>query len=117
MWSMRPNIGSGSLCNVARGPNLRGRRAKPNLHIYLFANEQSGGGTDVDELRRRLTGAGATIVDDLGAAERIVIASGDGAIAQAAEEAARRGVPLAVVPSGTANDFARANRIPQDWDE
>jgi diacylglycerol kinase (ATP) len=46
--------------------------------------------------------------------DRIAVAGGDGSIAHAAEAAARAGVPLAVVPVGTANDFARALDIPLD---
>ena len=43
------------------------------------------------------------MVDDV-----VVVSGGDGTIAQGAEMAADRGVPLAVIPTGTANDFARA---------
>jgi diacylglycerol kinase (ATP) len=46
--------------------------------------------------------------------ERIVVAGGDGTIAPCADLAGRLGVPLAVVPSGTANDFARAHGLPLD---
>jgi diacylglycerol kinase (ATP) len=46
--------------------------------------------------------------------ERIVVAGGDGSVGPAAEAAARARVPLAVVPAGTANDFARALEIPLD---
>jgi diacylglycerol kinase (ATP) len=46
--------------------------------------------------------------------DRIVVAGGDGSVGPAAETAARAGVPLAVVPVGTANDFARALGIPLD---
>jgi diacylglycerol kinase (ATP) len=51
------------------------------------------------------------------APDRIVVAGGDGSIGRAAEAAARAGVPLAVVPVGTANDFARALDIPRDISE
>jgi diacylglycerol kinase family enzyme len=46
--------------------------------------------------------------------ERIVVAGGDGTIAPCAALAGRLGVPLAVVPLGTANDFARAHGLPLD---
>ena len=39
-----------------------------------------------------------------------MVAGGDGTVGGAAELAGRLGVPLGVVPTGTANDFARANR-------
>jgi diacylglycerol kinase (ATP) len=47
-------------------------------------------------------------------AARVVVAGGDGSIGRAAEVAGGAGVPLAVVPVGTANDFARALGIPLD---
>ncbi len=50
----------------------------------------------------------------VGHPDRIVIASGDGTIAPAAATAAELGVPLGVIPGGTANDFARVNGLPFD---
>jgi diacylglycerol kinase (ATP) len=47
-------------------------------------------------------------------ATRIVVAGGDGSIGPAAMAAGENGVPLAIVPVGTANDFARALYIPID---
>lgn len=44
--------------------------------------------------------------------ERVVVAGGDGSIAPAAAAAARSGVPLAVIPAGTANDFADRMGLP-----
>jgi diacylglycerol kinase (ATP) len=46
--------------------------------------------------------------------ERIVVAGGDGSIGRAADLAGRADVPLAVVPVGTANDFARALELPTE---
>jgi diacylglycerol kinase (ATP) len=46
--------------------------------------------------------------------DRIAVAGGDGTIGPAAETAGRLGVPLAVIATGTANDFARANGLPED---
>jgi diacylglycerol kinase (ATP) len=91
--------------------------------LALAANPGSGGGTVPEEIARELERAGATVrlfgVDELEAAaasgaERLVVASGDGTIGLAAAAAASAGIPLAVVPSGTANDFARAMRIPSE---
>ena len=45
-------------------------------------------------------------------AERIVVAGGDGSIAPVAAAAGAAGIPLAVVPAGTANDFARRIGLP-----
>jgi diacylglycerol kinase (ATP) len=47
-------------------------------------------------------------------ATRIAVAGGDGSIGPAAEAAAEADVPLAVIPVGTANDFARALGVPLD---
>lgn len=46
--------------------------------------------------------------------ERLVVAGGDGSIAGAATAAGRTGMALAVVPVGTANDFARTHDLPDD---
>jgi diacylglycerol kinase (ATP) len=92
------------------------------VHIALVANQLSGSGrTDADRIRACLTGFGAEIhpveLDDLGeplpeGVERIVVAGGDGSIGVAARAANRAGVPLAVLPTGTANDFATALGLP-----
>jgi diacylglycerol kinase (ATP) len=50
----------------------------------------------------------------MGGVDRIVVAGGDGSIGPAAAAAAGAGVPLALVPVGTANDFARALGIPRE---
>ena len=49
--------------------------------------------------------------------ERLAVAGGDGSIGVAAEIAASRDVPLAVIPAGTANDFARAVGLPRGVEE
>ena len=46
--------------------------------------------------------------------DRIVVAGGDGSIAPVAAVAGRAGLPLAVLPVGTANDFARRLGLPDD---
>jgi diacylglycerol kinase (ATP) len=83
--------------------------------IALVANRASGRGVDPAALAGVI---GATVLglDELAAAApaRIVLAGGDGSIAPVAEVAGRLGVPLGVVPAGTANDFARANGLPDD---
>jgi diacylglycerol kinase (ATP) len=49
-----------------------------------------------------------------GAPERLAVAGGDGTIGPVADLAGRLGVPLGVIPSGTANDYARATGLPLD---
>lgn len=92
------------------------------MRLALLANPESGRGrgTEVErllrdrgvEVRRFALGA-----DEQAAAwrpQRIVAAGGDGSLGVAAQAAARIGVPLAVAPVGTANDFARAAGLPLD---
>jgi diacylglycerol kinase (ATP) len=45
-------------------------------------------------------------------ADRVALAGGDGSIAPVAAAAGRAGVPLALIPAGTANDFARRLGLP-----
>ncbi len=49
--------------------------------------------------------------------QRLVVAGGDGTVAAVAELAGKLGVPLGVIPAGTANDFVRANDLPLDPEE
>jgi diacylglycerol kinase (ATP) len=112
----------------------------PMVRLALVTNAGSGGGTDADEIATRLRAAGATVSvhpfdaaeadgppeDAIGRAaaeaaaeapDRLVVAGGDGSIGPVAVAASSAGLPLAVVPTGTANDFARAMDIPLDLDE
>ncbi|OLF11920.1 diacylglycerol/lipid kinase family protein [Actinophytocola xanthii] len=90
--------------------------------IALAANRLSGSGrTDADHIQRLLTGHGAEVtpveLEELDkplpeGVERVVVAGGDGSIGVAARAANAAGVPLAVLPTGTANDFANAADLP-----
>jgi diacylglycerol kinase (ATP) len=93
------------------------------MRIALAANRASGGGLDPEPLAAAMREAGATVeiggcepdaLERLGAArpDRLAVAGGDGTIGPVAELAGRVGVPLAVIPTGTANDFARAHGLP-----
>lgn len=91
------------------------------MHIALVANTRSGGRTDpdrvADELRRHGPRVEVLSLDDLGAPlpeaiDRVVVAGGDGSIGLAARTAHTAQLPLAVIPTGTANDFARALALP-----
>src|SRR5512143_1320225 len=59
-----------------------------------------------DELEEKLLRHGPT-------ADRIVIGGGDGTISNALPELLQLDKPLAVLPLGTANDFARSLGLPQ----
>ena len=67
-------------------------------------------GAEVEVLRDRRARPGAAGWGP----DRIVVAGGDGTIGPVAALAGRLGVPLAVIPAGTANDFARAHGLPSD---
>ncbi len=95
------------------------------MRIALIANPASGGTTDPEDIERALEAHGAEVerfgldpadLDRAGesSAERVAVAGGDGSIGLAADVAHRLGVPLAVVPTGTANDFARSQKLPVD---
>ncbi len=86
------------------------------MRLALRANPKSGGSTDSEHLERRLRDLGAELVEEPDA-ERLVVAGGDGSVAPAAERAGELGVPLAVLPTGTANDFAGATGLPEDLDD
>jgi len=92
------------------------------MRIALLRNPDSGSG-QAGDVAGLLRAAGAE-VDEFGLDEadravaahpdRIAVAGGDGSLGTAAAAAVGAGVPLAVVPVGTANDFARAMDLPRD---
>jgi diacylglycerol kinase family enzyme len=97
------------------------------VRIALIANAASGGGLDTESLADRMRRHGAEVracgcePGDLEDAagwgpDRVAVAGGDGTVGAAAELAGRLAVPLAVIPTGTANDFARACELPTDLD-
>src|SRR5262245_35712235 len=111
MWSMLPNTGP----SVPSAP----------VRIALAANRESGGGLDPEPLAGAMRSRGAEVEvfgcrdEELERAaawepERLAVAGGDGTIGPAAEVAGRLDIPLAVLPTGTANDFARAYGVPAD---
>jgi diacylglycerol kinase (ATP) len=90
--------------------------------IALVANPDSRS-CDPDEVAERLRGLGAEVelfaVDEAdraaaSGADRVAVAGGDGSIACAAAAAGAAGIPLAVIPAGTANDFANRMALPGD---
>lgn len=95
------------------------------MRIALIENPDSGSG-DAGRVASLLTAAGAEVdsfpVDEArraaeSGAERVVVAGGDGSLGCAAEAAAGAGLPLAVIATGTANDFAGHFDLPGDVDE
>jgi diacylglycerol kinase family enzyme len=105
------------------------------VRLTLIANPRSGTAPDPAELATMLSCDGAAVdcvaieqiaapdggtledgalaaLQAKGVPDRIAVAGGDGSIGPAALCAARLDVPLAVIAVGTANDFARAKRLP-----
>jgi len=93
--------------------------------IALLANPDSGDG-GAEEVEGLLREAGAdvesfAVIDHERAAatgvDRLVVAGGDGSIARVAASAAAAGLPLAVIATGTANDFAAGLGLPAELGE
>jgi diacylglycerol kinase family enzyme len=90
------------------------------VRIALVVNPASGRGLDPSPLIAAMAGAEVTVVapgEPVGRPDRLVVAGGDGTIAPVAALASELGVPLGVIASGTANDFARVNELPFDPEE
>lgn len=97
-----------------------------SVFVALAVNARSGGRTDADRIGSLLERAGAKVelvpLADLArplpsGIDRVVVAGGDGSIGAAARVAHAAGLPLAVVPTGTANDFAHALNLPTDLEQ
>ncbi len=102
------------------------------MHVLLVRNRSSGSADQVDPAGV-LVDRGCTVTDiDIADAarwarerdsrrvtsiERVVVAGGDGSLGVAAVLATLADVPLGVVPTGTANDFARAMQLPKDLEQ
>lgn len=96
------------------------------MRLALVASPDAGAGLGGSEVAERLRRHGADVEvfdrDALAqataaASDRLVVAGGDGSVAPAAAAAAGASVPLAILPTGTANNFAHAEGIPQGLDE
>jgi diacylglycerol kinase (ATP) len=114
MWSMLPN----TVGECRRLPSAA-------VRIALAANRAAAGGLDPEPLAAAMRERGAEVelfgcepgeLERAGASgpDRVAVAGGDGTIGPVAELARRLDVPLAVIPAGTANDFARAAGLPTD---
>ena len=94
------------------------------MRVALIINPGSGSIDDPQDVVALLRDAGADEVTTFAlgeeaaaagsGADRLLVAGGDGTIAPIALAAADAGVPLGVLPAGTANDFARALGLPLD---
>jgi diacylglycerol kinase family enzyme len=104
----------------------------PVMRLGLVANTKSGAADRAADVERLLRSAGGephlldfqavcdapeTVEPQLEGLDRIVAAGGDGSLGPAASMALRAGLPLGVVPIGTANSFARWLELPLDVEE
>ena len=105
---------------MARADNMAREAGRAVATVALVANPGSGT-CDPDEIAQRLRSLGAELecfgIEAIEAAvasgaDRVALAGGDGSIAPAAAAAGEAGVPLAIIPAGTANDFARGLGLP-----
>jgi diacylglycerol kinase family enzyme len=104
------------------------------VRLALVANSDSGADSAAERVAALLRAAGADVqpvpLDSfcdgpagpvrsmpLPGVDRVVVGGGDGSVGPAAKLALEADVPLAVVPSGTANSFARWLDLPLDLEE
>lgn len=107
--SVIANPGSGTAPAADRLEALLGADGGEVLFVAIESISDRESGSLLDGAVVALTAAGVP--------DRVVVAGGDGSIGPAALCAAELGVPLAVVPVGTANDFARTKHLPLDLED
>lgn len=98
------------------------------MRVAVFFRPGAGNGVSVATIERALEAHGHSVVhvsSDERQLERswasgpelIVAAGGDGTLRQAATQATGRGVPVALLPAGTANNVAGRLGVPRSLDE
>lgn len=114
----------------ADGPAAAGRPAAPPRRPLVLVNRRARRGAAFgDEVEGEFTRLGlepvvercassdeiaARIIAHAGAVDGVVVAGGDGTLNAAAPGILATGLPLGVVPLGTANDLARTLGVPLD---
>lgn len=94
--------------------NVKARAGEDALALAQSSLERAGvalaavHAVDADELRGRIEAELAA------GADRVIVGGGDGSLSAAAGALAGTGAALGILPLGTANDFARGLRIPDD---
>jgi YegS/Rv2252/BmrU family lipid kinase len=104
----------------------------PPARALLLVNPHSRrGGAGVEGVIARLEAGGTKVIKDTfsepdeveadilrraGEVDCVIVCGGDGTLCLAAQGLVRTGLPLGIVPMGTANDLARTLGIPEDLD-
>lgn len=96
--------------------NGKARQGQSALDSVLDACERAGVSVQRAECGSR-EDLGDTIRANAGTVDLVIIGGGDGTLNAAASALADTGLPLAILPLGTANDLARTLGIPLDLDE
>ena len=98
------------------------------MRVSVLYNKNAGDAVPLDRIRDTMARHGHELVCAVekhteverlfeGLPEVVVAAGGDGTVALAARILARRGIPLAILPLGTANNIARSVGIPDSIDD
>lgn len=101
--------------------------ARP-VRVTLFHSPNAGEGVSAASLRDLIVRHGHTVVHSVSTnddahdllstrSDLVVAAGGDGTVASAARVLARRGMPLSVLPMGTANNIALSLGVSRDLDQ
>jgi diacylglycerol kinase (ATP) len=96
--------------------NARSRRGSEDVDPALEVLRASG----MEALALRLTNSaevGTAIREHAALVDLVVVGCGDGTMNAAAEALLETGLPMGILPLGTANDLARVLEIPQDSTE
>ncbi|MCJ2087352.1 lipid kinase [Methylobacterium sp. E-005] len=99
----------------------------PRRALLICNAKARNGGLDLDEVRRILRAGGIEPVEPppeadcrdaihqhAGAVDLVILGGGDGTMNFAAPALVETGLPLAILPLGTANDLARSLNLPLD---
>lgn len=109
----------------ARAPQA-GAAGPPRRALLICNAKARNGGVDLNEIRAVLRAGGiepvepppgdckALITAHAGSVDRVILGGGDGTMNAAAEALVETGLPLGILPLGTANDLARSLGIPLD---
>lgn len=88
--------------------NPKARNGSRSLDEALEVFERAG----IEVVQERGKPVSDALIRGVGPIDAIVVAGGDGTIHDAAPALVRAGLPVGVLPCGTANDLARALRLP-----